>query len=148
MLAGVLSLLMSYTTLQAQSPIGLWKTIDDETNKPRSLVRIYEEDGKLYGRVEKLFLEPGEDPDPVCDDCDEDDPRYNQRVMGMIVMEGLERETKGDDSSWEDGKILDPENGKVYGCEASLQSADKLKIRGYIGFSLLGRTQYWYRQNE
>lgn len=146
--SGVLSALMTLSLLQAQSPVGLWKTIDDETNKPKSLVRIYEQDGKLYGKVEKLFREPGEDPDPICDDCDEDDPRYNQRVIGMVILEGLEREKKGDDSSWEDGKILDPKNGKVYGCEVGFESEDKLKVRGYIGFSLLGRTQYWYRQTE
>ena len=127
----------------AQTPIGTWKTIDDETNKPKSLVEIYEQDGKLYGKVTKLFREPDEEQDPVCDECDEDDPRYNQRVLGMVILEGLEKE---DDKTWEDGEILDPKNGSVYSCYIEMVEADKLKLRGFIGFSLIGRTQYWYRE--
>ena len=57
---------------------GLWKTIDDETGNPKSVVKIYMEDGKLYGDIVKLFRKPGEDPDPVCDKCDDDDPRKDQ----------------------------------------------------------------------
>lgn len=123
--------------------IGKWKTIDDETEKPKSIVEIYEEDGKLYGKVIELFREPEEEQDPVCNECDEDDPRYKQKVRGMVIMKGLKKDKDG---VWENGKILDPKNGKVYGCDVALQGADKLKVRGYVGFSLLGRTQYWYRE--
>ncbi|MEM7367285.1 MAG: DUF2147 domain-containing protein [Bacteroidota bacterium] len=127
----------------AQSPIGIWKTIDDETNQPKSLVEIFEKDGKLYGKVTKLFRGPDEDPDPVCDKCDEDDPRYNKKVVGMQILEGLEKES---DTEWENGKILDPKNGSIYSCYIVLEEPNKLKLRGFIGFSLLGRTQYWHRQ--
>ncbi|RMG64963.1 MAG: DUF2147 domain-containing protein [Bacteroidetes bacterium] len=136
-------LLMAAPALRAQSPIGTWKTIDDETNKPKSLVQIYEQDGKLYGKVVELFRGPDEEQNPICDDCDEDDPRYNQPVRGMVILEGLE---PAGNNTWEGGEILDPANGSVYSCYIELQSADKLKVRGFIGFSLLGRTQYWYRE--
>ena len=125
-----------------QTPVGQWKTIDDETGKAKSIVEIYEKDGKLYGKVVKLFREPSEEQNPICDDCDEDDPRYNKPVIGMVILEGLEFD--GDDE-WEDGEILYPANGEVYDCYITLESEDKLKVRGYIGVSLLGRTQYWYR---
>ncbi len=137
----LLFMLMAVTAL-AQSPIGKWKTIDDETNKPKSIVEIYEKDGKLYGKVIKLFREPGEEQNPKCDECDPDDPRYMQPVIGMEILKGLEK----DDDEWEDGEILDPKNGSVYDCYIELESADKLKVRGYLGVSLLGRTQYWYRE--
>lgn len=136
-------MLMTLTTF-AQSPVGKWKTIDDETNKPKSIVEIYEKDGKLYGKVIKLFREPSEEQDPKCDECDADDPRYMQRVMGMEILKGVEKD--GDD--WEDGEILDPKNGSIYDCDLELETADKLKVRGYLGISLIGRTQYWYRVTE
>lgn len=136
---------ISFFPAQAQSVVGKWKTIDDETKKEKSIVEIYIQEGKLYGKIIQLFREPGEDPDPVCEECDKDDPRYMKKVAGMVIMEGLE---KSNDKEWEDGNILDPKNGKVYGCNVELLSDDKLKLRGYIGFSLLGRTQYWYRVKE
>ncbi len=137
-------LLFSLITLAgfSQSAIGKWKTIDDETGKARSIVEIYEQNGKLYGKVLELFREPDEEQDPVCDECDTDDPRYNKRVVGMVILTGLE---KTSDKEWEDGEILDPKNGSVYSCYVELEEANKLKVRGYLGFSLLGRTQYWYR---
>ncbi|MEM6800978.1 MAG: DUF2147 domain-containing protein [Bacteroidota bacterium] len=131
------------SALFAQSPVGTWKTIDDETGKERSLVEIYEKDGKLYGKVIKLFPLPGDDPNPVCDECDEDDPRYMKPVIGLEILQGLEKE---DDDEWEGGEILDPKNGNVYSCYIELKGADKLKVRGYLGVALLGRTQYWYRK--
>lgn len=136
-------LLFLASTAWAQSPIGIWKTIDDETNKPKSLVEIFEKDGKLHGKVIKLFRGPDEDPDPVCDKCDEDDPRYNKKVIGMEILKGLEKDS---DTEWEDGKILDPKNGSVYSCYIELVEPNKLKLRGFIGVSLLGRTQYWHRE--
>ena len=121
-------MLMAVTAL-AQSPIGKWKTIDDETNKPKSIVEIYEKDGKLYGKVIKLFREPGEEQNPKCDECDTDDPRYMQPVIGMEILKGLEK----DDDEWEDGEILDPKNGSIYDCYIELEGPDKLKVRGYLG---------------
>ncbi|GAB4415787.1 MAG: DUF2147 domain-containing protein [Bacteroidia bacterium] len=133
--------------LSAQSPVGVWKTIDDETGKPKSLVQIYEENGKYYGKITKLFREPNEDQDPYCDECDPKDPRYKKRVIGMVILTGLKKESS---TKWGDGEILDPKNGEVYDCYIELVEPNKLKVRGFIGTwltgSSLGRTQYWHRE--
>lgn len=131
------------TITMAQSPIGKWKTVDDETEKVRSVVEIYEKDGKLFGKILELRNRTtDEDPDPVCDDCAKNDPRYNQRVVGMVFLTDLKKES---DKQWEGGKILDPKNGSVYSCYIRLIGSDKLRVRGYLGLSLIGRTQFWYR---
>ncbi len=125
------------------TPVGRWTTIDDDTHRPKAIVRIWEEDGALQGRIEKLFRQPGEDPDPVCDKCT--DSRKGQRVVGMVILRGLTR----DGDEWSGGRILDPENGKEYRCYIEVMDGGRrLKVRGYIGFSLLGRTQYWERVDE
>lgn len=139
------SLLLLVGSLMAQSPVGIWKTIDDETQQAKSHVQIYRVGNKLFGKVIKLIRQPGEDPDPVCEECDEDDPRYMKKVKGMVILKNLVREDEGEDDAWENGEILDPKNGKVYDCDIELVEANKLKIRGYIGITLFGRTQYWYR---
>ncbi|MAE08633.1 MAG: hypothetical protein CL661_07730 [Bacteroidetes bacterium] len=120
--------------------LGKWNTIDDETERKKSVVEIYKEGDKLYGKIIELFRLPDEDPDPVCDECDEDDPRYNQKVNGMVILEGLE----WDDDQWDDGKILDPKNGKIYSCKLWIEDGD-LQVRGYLGFSFIGRSQTWIR---
>ena len=119
------------------SPIGKWKTIDDASGKAKSIVEIYDQGGKLYGKIIKLFREPGEDPDPKCDKCT--GAKKNQRVIGMVILEGLWQE--GDE--WKGGTILDPDHGQTYRCKIKLEKG-KLKVRGFIGVSLLGRTQYWH----
>ena len=121
---------------QHEEITGLWKTIDDETNKPKSVVKLYIQDGKLYGDVVKLFRKEGEDPDPICDKCDEDDPRYNKKILGMTIITDMEK----DGDEWEDGEILDPENGKVYDCKLWVEDG-KLMVRGYVAFFF--RTQTW-----
>jgi len=122
------------------SPVGLWKTIDDNTGKPRGLVRIVEVNGEYQGKVEKIFTEPGENPDPKCEKCD--GARHNQPVTGMTILWGLKKQ--GDE--YQGGAILDPENGKVYRARMKLDGeGEKLSGRGFIGFALLGRTQTWVR---
>ena len=118
---------------------GKWKTIDDKTKKPKSIVEIYEQEGKLYGRIVQLFLEPGEDPDPVCDKCKGE--QKNKKILGMVIINGLTQ--KGD--AWSKGEVLDPDNGKTYNAKIWLED-EKLKIRGYILF--LYRTQTWIRYAE
>ncbi len=117
---------------------GKWHTVDDETGKVRSTVEIYKRDNKAFGKV--IGVAPGEDQDGICDECDEDDPRYNKKVIGMEIIKDLEK----DDDEWDDGTILDPENGKVYRCKMWIEDG-KLVVRGYIGFSLIGRSQTWIR---
>ncbi len=121
-----------------ESIVGSWKTIDDKTNEPKSIVRIYKRGDKYYGQVTRLFRKKGEDPDPRCTKCQDGDPRKDKRVKGMVIMQGLVK--KGEEYSG--GKILDPKNGKVYKCKLWLENG-KLKVRGYVG--IFFRTQTWYR---
>ncbi|MFN0031142.1 MAG: DUF2147 domain-containing protein [Flavobacteriales bacterium] len=125
--------------MNAQTVLGKWKTIDDETGKPKSIVEIYEENGVIYGKVTQLFREPTEDQDPVCDKCEDD--RKGQKVMGMIII----RDMKLKDGYYQGGTICDPKNGKVYKCEMWLKSGDnnQLELRGYWGWFF--RTQTWVR---
>jgi len=116
---------------------GKWKTIDDKTGKAKSIVQIYEQGGKAYGKVIEI-LNPDR-KDAVCDKCADSDSRKNQRIDGMIIMMGLEK----CDDDWDDGTILDPDNGKVYDCKMWVGDDGKLQVRGYIGWSLIGRTQVW-----
>lgn len=131
----LLSAILLTSSVYAQtSPVGKWNTVDDNTGKVRSTVEIFEKDGKLFGKILELFDPPK--PDPVCEECDKDDPRFNKPVTGMTIIRNMER----DDDEWESGDILDPENGKVYRCKMWVEEG-KLKVRGYIAF--LYRTQTW-----
>jgi uncharacterized protein (DUF2147 family) len=118
--------------------LGKWKTIDDETQEPKSVVEIFEKDGKVFGRIVKLFRKQGEDPDPVCDKCNDDDARYKKKIIGMEIL----KEMKPSGDEYSDGNILDPNNGKVYTCKIWLEGTD-LKLRGYWG--PFYRTQTWLR---
>lgn len=122
------------------SPVGVWKTIDDHNGKVRSLVRITEVNGELQGKIEKLFREPGEEPNPKCDKCT--DYRKDQPILGLVFMNGL----KKDGDEFTGGQILDPDNGKIYRSKMELiEGGKKLKVRGYIGAPLFGRSQVWVR---
>ena len=121
----------------SQTVLGKWKTIDDETGKEKAIVEIYEADGKIYGRItEILEVEHRYKKCTLCKGADKDKP-----IFGLIFIKGL----KKDGEEYNGGKILDPKNGKLYKCYITLENKDKLKVRGYIGISLFGRTQYWYR---
>ena len=122
----------------AQSIAGKWKTLDDNTGEEKSIVEITERGGKFYGKVIRIFLDPDEDPDPVCDACAEDDPRYKKKIVGMEIIQNMKK--SGDE--YTDGNILDPENGKVYRCRLWIENND-LKVRGYWG--PFYRTQTWKR---
>lgn len=125
---------------QEGSPIGVWKTIDDETGKPKSLIRISEANGELKGRIEKLFRDAGEDPNPKCDKCE--GQLKDQPIVGMTILTGM----KKDGDEYNGGKILDPANGKVYKSKMAIaEGGKKLDVRGYIGVPMLGRTQTWVR---
>ena len=129
-------LLFSYSTF-AQSPVGKWKTIDDETGEEKSIVEFYMKDGQLYGKIAAI-INPDE-PDPKCEACPEDDDRYMKSVMGMEIIRDLEK----NGNEWEDGTVLDPEKGKVYECKVWLEDENTLRLRGYVAFFY--RTQTWYR---
>ena len=129
-------LLCNAILLSAQSITGEWKTIDDETGDPKSVVKVYEYDGKVYGKIVRLFRTPEEDQDPTCKECK--GAKKGQKIIGMEIMEGLVK----DGDEYDDGTILDPDNGKVYDCKIWLEDG-KLQVRGYIG--PFYRTQEWVK---
>lgn len=121
------------------SPVGYWQTISDVTKKPRSVVQIYEENGLLYGRSVKN-LDPNEDPNKVCAKCPNE--FKDKPVIGLRVIWGL----KEKDGEWKGGRVLDPDTGNVYRCKIKVtEGGRQLMIRGFLGISLLGRTQVWSR---
>ncbi len=133
-------LIIDVALAQTATPVGLWKTIDDATGKPRSHVRIEEINGELQGAVEKIFPFPGDDPENLCDKCKGE--RKDKPVVGMTILWGL----KDEGGVWKGGEILDPDNGKTYRCKMTLsEDGRELDVRGYIGISLIGRTQTWLR---
>lgn len=121
--------------LSAQSPIGKWDTYDDETGEKKSVIEIYKEGDQLYGKIIKIYDKAK--TNAKCTACNGD--KKDKPIVGMVIMENLEK----DDDEWDDGEILDPNNGKVYDCKIWLESNDVLKVRGYVGFFY--RTQTWKR---
>ncbi len=126
---------------QTEPIVGHWKTIDDKTNQPKSIIRIELVDQKLQGTVVKIFTAPGDRPDPVCEQCK--DHRKDKPVIGMTIMSGLKKTSS---SLWEGGEILDPNNGSIYKVKLNLDAEAKvLSVRGYVGVPMVGRTQTWIR---
>ncbi len=124
------------------SPAGLWKPIDDKPKQPRSLFGIVEKDGVFEGRVEQLLnRQPDDDPEGLCRKCPGE--RKDKPIVGMSILWGLKR----DGDAFKGGEILDPKNGKTYSCKMTLvDGGQKLDVRGFIGVSLIGRTQTWLRE--
>lgn len=125
-----------------ESPVGLWKSIDDKSGKPKALIRITETAGELQGKIEKLFLEADvTEKNPKCDKCE--GVNKDQPIIGMTILSGL----KKDGDEYTGGKILDPGNGKLYSSKLSvIENNKKLNVRGYIGAPMFGRTQTWVRE--
>ncbi|MEO0442437.1 MAG: DUF2147 domain-containing protein [Pseudomonadota bacterium] len=134
----VLFLLLTFSSVALASPVGTWTSIDDKTNKPKSLVEITESDGVISGKIIAL-IDPSE-PNPLCTKCP--DEKKDQPMIGLTIIWDA---TKQNDA-WR-GKILDPKKGKTYKLKLT-PSADgnTLKVRGYIGNPVLGRTQTWYKE--
>ena len=121
----------------AITPVGLWKTIDEDTNQAKSYVRISQTNGTLSDKVETI-LDPAKQND-ICSKCD--DELKNQPILGMTIITDVKAQ---DDGTWGDGEILDPTNGKTYTLQLTPQDeGKKLEVRGYIGFFY--RNQYWLR---
>ncbi len=132
----LVAIFISLSSFSQQDILRKWKTIDDESGKPRSVVEIYQKDGKYFGKITKLFREPGEDPDPVCTECEGE--KNGQKVIGMEIISDMKYDRSDDE--FDKGEILDPENGNVYDCKLWLDE-NKLKVRGYLLFFY--RTQTW-----
>lgn len=126
---------------QEASLVGLWKNIDDETNKPKALIRITESNGEYKGKIEKLFRPANEEQNPKCDKCE--GALKDQPIIGMTILTGIKKEG----AEYAGGQILDPGNGKLYKSKITLaEGGKKLSMRGYIGMPMLGRTQTWVRE--
>ncbi len=134
------ALLLPALALAQTSPVGLWKTIDDDGKTAKSLVRISEQAGVLVGSIDKL-LDPKDQAEPKCDKCTDD--RKDKPVVGLQIIRGVKAEMDG---VWGGGEILDPNNGKTYRTRLKpVDGGKKLEVRGYIGAPLFGRTQTWIR---
>ena len=122
------------------TPVGLWKTIDDDGKTEKSLVRIVESGGAVSGRIEKL-LDPKDNPNDVCDKCTDD--RKGKPIIGLAILRNL-KQSADDKTVWEGGEVLDPEEGKSYRARLKpLNGGKELRLRGYLG--PFYRTQVWLR---
>jgi uncharacterized protein (DUF2147 family) len=134
----VLTILLLFFQISfSQSVVGKWKTVDDETGVEKGIVEIYEKDGVYYGKIVEIF--EAQHKNKKCTLCQGESK--DKPLLGLTFIKGL----KKDGHEYSGGKILDPKNGKTYKCYITLEEKDKLKVRGFIGISLFGRTQYWSR---
>jgi uncharacterized protein (DUF2147 family) len=138
----IVAAVLCFSVNAQMTPVGLWHTIDDETNQPKGEIRITESNGVLTGTVVRSLKE---DPKAktVCDLCKDD--RKDQKIIGMQILRNLTREGKEADYLWAGkGTILDPNNGKVYDVKmVPIEGGKRLQVRGYIG--PFYRTQFWVR---
>lgn len=122
------------------SPLGRWRTFDDNTGAESGLIEITQSGGELQGKVVRIIPHPGDPADPVCKKCD--GAEKGQHIVGLTILKGFKR----DGDEWDGGTILDPRSGWVYNSTIRVGPDGKsLFVRGYIGISLLGRTQTWQR---
>ena len=139
-LLAILFVAFSASALAQMSPAGLWKTIDDDTQKEKSLVRIKDVNGVFTGSLERL-LDPTHKNSDVCDKCT--DERKDKPVLGMTIIRNI-KASADDKGIWDGGDVLDPNNGKVYRARLKpVAGGKKLEMRGYIG--PFYRTQVWLR---
>ena len=121
------------------TPVGTWRSVDDDTKQPKAQIVITDNAGTLTGRIEQL-LRPGADPKAVCGQCTDD--RKDKPIVGLEIIRGAKK-AEGKDV-WESGRILDPEKGSTYGLRLTpIEGGQKLEVRGSIG--PFGRTQTWVR---
>ncbi|MCU0447228.1 MAG: DUF2147 domain-containing protein [Microscillaceae bacterium] len=133
------ALVWSLSLVAQTTVVGEWKTIDDETGKEKSVIRIFKAtNGKYYGKVVKL-LDTSSGENPLCTKCTDD--RKNKPILEMILIKDMVQSG----NEWKSGKILDPEKGQEYSCRLWVENG-KLKVRGYWG--IFYRTQTWYRVSE
>ena len=126
-------------TAKSQTIIGQWETYDDKTNVKKALIEIYKTDDMYFAKIVEKYI--GE-KNSVCKECEGD--KKDKPMIGLVIIEDIKKDGK----EYNDGTILDPESGDVYSCYLKLVDDNKLKVRGYMGVALLGRTQYWIRKNK
>jgi uncharacterized protein (DUF2147 family) len=136
----VVIILLLTINVNGQGIFGKWESKNEKTGEVDSIIEVYENNGKAYAKI--IEIKDEERQSVVCDLCEGDNK--DQPILGMNILTGLEK----DDDEWSGGNILDPRNGKVYKCYIKLVKPNKIKLRGYIGISLFGKTAYWYRSNQ
>lgn len=136
-MASIMLSIFTIVSTYAQDVFGKWKTVDERTGEIKSIIEIFEKEGKAFGRVYEILNE--EHKNDVCTDCEGENK--GKKIEGLVIMKNFQK----DGNEWNDGTIMHPESGKDYSCYIKLQTPEKLKVRGYLGFKALGRTQYWYR---
>jgi uncharacterized protein (DUF2147 family) len=126
---------------QVPTPAGLWETVSDRTGQADGLVRVVEINGEFIGTVVAVFSPPAESSAPLCEQCPGD--LKDKPIVGLVILRGVRRSPDG----YSAGEILDPDEGRIYKCRvALLESGRKLRVRGYIGVPLFGRSQTWIRR--
>lgn len=130
-------MLSSYT--MAQTSLGKWVTIDDKTGKKKSIVELYKDGDKMFGKIVYLYPREGREPNAKCDKCTDD--RKGEPLVGLQLV----RDMEWNGGAWVNGTIVDPETGKVYDLKMWVEKdrPDELNVRGYIGPFF--RTQTWLR---
>lgn len=141
LLTGLLLAALSLPASADNPLVGVWRIVGDKSGEAEALVQISDKGGVFEGRLVRIFPRPGVDPAARCSECP--GARKDQPLLGLTILSGLRQEG----SEYVGGEILDPDDGDVYRCRAKL-SADRrqLHVRGYLGISLLGRTQTWTRE--
>ncbi|MDD7913894.1 DUF2147 domain-containing protein [Polaribacter ponticola] len=124
-------------SINSQEIFGKWNSKNDETGQVDSVIEVYKKDGKAFAKI--IEITNPERKNALCELCN--GKNKDKPILGLNILTGLEK----DDDEWSGGKILDPRSGKIYKCYIKLETSNKLKIRGYMGFSLLGKTAYWER---
>lgn len=126
---------------EGETPVGRWQTFDDRTNAPRGVVRIYEQGGHLFGRIERGETQTNDQA--VCKACP--DERKDQPIDGLVIIRNLQH-SADDPLEWNGGDILDPDTGKLYRVKLHVEDhGARLVVRGFLGLALIGRTQTWKR---
>ncbi|WP_064967902.1 DUF2147 domain-containing protein [Tenacibaculum ovolyticum] len=133
----LLAILALSTTAKGQNIVGQWETYDDKTNEKKGVVKIYKTNNLYFAKIVKKY---GGEKNTICKECKGD--KKDKPILGLIIIENL----NNTGTRYEGGTILDPQTGKIYSCYLELIKDNKLKVRGFIGMSILGRTQYWNRK--
>ena len=128
-------LFFCHIDISAQTVEGKWYSLDPDDQK-ETIIELYRKDDKLYGKVIALLQD--EDRKKTCRKCP--DLYKDKPILGLEIL----RDFTYEDDLWTNGVILIPKTGKEYQCNISVDDTGRLVIRGYIGFSLLGRSTYWY----
>lgn len=131
-------LLLSFSfSIHAQSIVGEWQTFDDTTKEKKAVIEIYKKNQHYFAKIVNTV---NGKTNAVCTECKDD--KKGKPILGLVIIENM----KNNGKKYDGGTILDPESGETYNCQLELIHIKKLKVRGYFGFSLFGRTQYWFRK--